>query len=127
MSRKKLITILADISSGSIWDYGERGRPNELEYTAVDEYELKPWLFERAAFHIALKTDLINRAEEEKNWRHVQDHAEHAAWLYRENCKYQYNAIHDSRKFWMEYELRLLHPIFPRLGGFKKLTNMRAS
>ena len=103
------------------WDYGERGRPNELEYAAVDEDDLKLWLFERAVFHIALKMELINRAEEEKNWRYVEDHAEHGAWLYRENRKYQYNAIHDSRKFWMEYELRLLHPVFPKARWIQKV------
>ena len=93
------IVELDDAYFGAPKSNGKRGRPNELEYTAVDEDELKLWLFERAAFHIALKMELINRAEEEKNWRYVQDHAEHGAWLYRENRKFQYNAIHDSREY----------------------------
>lgn len=103
------------------WEYGERGHPNEPAYTAVDEDDLKLWLFERIVFTIALEMELINRSAQEKNWRYVRDHAEQGTWIYRENHQYQYNAIHDARKFRMEYELRLLHLVLPKARWLQKV------
>lgn len=109
------------VSGLQFWAYGERGLSNELMYAATDEDDLRLWLFEQAAFHTAMKMELIIRHAEEKNWRYVHDHAEHGIWIYRENPQYKYNAIHDSRKYWMEYELRLLHSVFSEERWIKKV------
>ena len=108
------------VSGLQVWAYGERG-PDELVYTAADEDDLKLWMFQNAASSIAQRMELAGRAEEEKNWRYVRDHAEHGAWMYRENQQYRYNAIHDSRKYWMEYELRLLYPVFPKARWLQRV------
>lgn len=100
------------ISGLQFWAFGERG-PDKLLYEAKDEDDLKLWMFREAARSIAQRMELIGRAEEENRWRYVQDHVENGTWRYRENQRYHYNAIHDFRKFWMEYELRLLRPVFP--------------
>jgi len=108
------------ISGLQYWAFGERG-PDELIYTAENEDDLKLWMFREAARSIAQRMELTGRAEEENRWRYVRDHAEHGAWMYRENQQYQYNAIHDSRKFWMEYELRLLYPVFPEARWMQRV------
>lgn len=100
------------ISGLQFWAFGERGS-DKLLYEAKDEDDLKLWMFREAACSIAQRMELIGRAEEENRWRYVQDHVENGTWRYRENQRYHYNAIHDFRKFWMEYELRLLRPVFP--------------
>lgn len=100
------------ISGLQFWAFGERG-PDKLLYEAKGEDDLKLWMFREAARSIAQRMELIGRAEEENRWRYVQDHVENGTWRYRENQRYHYNAIHDFRKFWMEYELRLLRPVFP--------------
>ena len=100
------------ISGLQFWAFGERG-PDKLLYEAKDEDDLKLWMSREAARSIAQRMELIGRAEEENRWRYVQDHVENGTWRYRENQRYHYNAIHDFRKFWMEYELRLLRPVFP--------------
>lgn len=100
------------ISGLQFWAFGERG-PDKLLYEAKDEDDLKLWMFREAARSIAQRMELIGRAEEENRWRYVQDHVENGTWRYRENQRYHYNAIYDFRKFWMEYELRLLRPVFP--------------
>lgn len=101
------------ISGLQVWDYSERP-PDDLVYTAADEEDLKLWFFRTAARYIAQNLELMNRDREEKNWRYVPDHVENGVWMYRENKTYQYHAIHDTRKYWMEYELRLLCPVFPK-------------
>lgn len=103
-----------------VWMVGERG-PDKLLYTAADEDDLKLWFFEEAACSIAQKMELMNRAKEERKWRYVEDHVRNGAWMYRENKKYKYNGIHDSRKYWMEYELRLLYRVFPRDRWLQKI------
>lgn len=108
------------VSGLQYWAFGERG-PDELIYTAENEDDLKLWMFQEAARSIAQRMELIGRAEEENRWRYVKDHAEHGAWMYRENQQYQYNAIHDFRKFWMEYELRLLYPVFPEVRWMQRV------
>lgn len=108
------------ISGLQFWALGEHS-PDELLYTAEDEEDLRLWMFQKAACSIAQRMELIHRTEEEKNWRYVRDHAKHGAWMYRENQQYLYNAIHDSRKFWMEYELRLLHPVFAEARWIQKV------
>ena len=100
------------ISGLQFWAFGERG-PDKLLYEAKDEDDLKLWMFREAARSIAQRMELIGRAEEEIRCRYVQDHVENGTWRYRENQRYHYNAIHDFRKSWMEYELRLLRPVFP--------------
>ena len=94
------------------WAYGERG-PDRLEYEGADEEDLRLWLFGQVAREVAQAMELRSRSEEETRWRFVRDHVEQGAWIYRENGQYQYDAICDTRKFWMEYELRLLYPVFP--------------
>lgn len=81
-------------------------------FTASDENELKRWMYSQICKNIALETELRHREEEEKLWRYVQTRAEEGHWLYRENTNYIYNAIHDSRKYWMEYHLSLLRKVF---------------
>lgn len=101
------------ISGWQFWAYGERG-PDRLLYEAADEEDLQLWLFGQAAREIAQKMELRSRAAEEKKWRYVQDHADQGVWFYRENRRYRYNAICDTRKYWMETELRILYPVFPK-------------
>lgn len=101
------------ISGRQFWAYGERG-PDRLLYEAADEEDLQLWLFGQAAREIAQKMELRSRASEEKKWRYVQDHADQGVWFYRENRRYRYNAICDTRKYWMETELRILYPVFPK-------------
>lgn len=108
------------ISGLQFWAFGEHSR-DKLLYTAEDEEDLRLRMFQEAARSIAQRMELIHRTEEEKNWRYIQDHAECGAWMYRENQQYLYNAIHDSRKFWMEYELRLLHPVFSRARWIQRV------
>lgn len=108
------------ISGLQFLSFGERG-PDELLYEAEDEDDLKLWIFQKAASSIAQRMELIGRAEEENRWRYVRDHAEHGDWMYRENQQYFYNAIHDSRKFWMEYELRLLCPVFSKARWIQRV------
>lgn len=100
------------LSGLQFWVYGERG-PDRLEYEGADEEDLRLWLFGQAAREIAQSMELRGRSEEEKRWRFVRDHVEQGAWIYRENGQYEYDAICDTRKYWMEYELRLLYPVFP--------------
>ena len=51
-------------------------------------------------------------------------------WLYRENKDYIYNAIHDSRKYWMEYHLSLLRRVLSeeevsdKIMEYESLINM---
>ena len=103
---KKSLDLGGYVSGLQFWMYGERG-PDYVVFTASDENELKCWMYSQVCKNIALQTELRHRQEEEKLWRYVQTRAEEGHWLYRENKNYIYNAIYDSRKYWMEYHLSL--------------------
>ena len=109
---KKSLNLGGYVSGLQFWTYGERG-PDYVIFTASDENELKRWIYSQVCKNIALQTELRHREEEEKLWRYVRARAEEGHWLYRENKDYIYNAIHDSRKYWMEYHISLLKKVIP--------------
>ena len=104
---RKSLNIGGYVSGLQFWQYGERG-PDTVAFTASDENELKHWIYDQVSINIALSVELNNREGEEKLWRYIRERVEEGHWLYRENEDYIYNAIHDSRKYWMEYHLSLL-------------------
>ena len=109
---KKSLNLGGYVSGLQFWTYGERG-PDYVVFTASDGNELKRWMYSQVCENIALQTELRHREEEEKLWRYVRVRVEEGHWLYRENKDYIYNAIHDSRKYWMEYYLSLLKKVIP--------------
>ena len=104
---RKRLSIGGYVSGLQVWQYGERG-PDTVVFTASNENELRHWIFDKVSKNIAHEVELCNREKEEKLWRYVRERVEEGHWLYRENKDYIYNAIHDDRKYWMEYHLSLL-------------------
>ena len=124
---KKSLNLGGYVSGLQFWTYGERG-PDDVVFTASDGNELKRWMYSQVCRNIALQTELRHREEEEKLWRYVRVRAEEGHWLYRENKDYIYNAIHDSRKYWMEYHLSLLKQVIPeevnhKIAEYESLLN----
>ena len=107
---KKSINLGGYVKGLQFWTYGERG-PDYVLFSAFDENDLKHWIYSQVCKGIAQQTELRHRKEEEKLWRYVHVRAEGGHWLYRENKDYIYNAIHDTRKYWMEYHLSLLKTV----------------
>ena len=117
---RKILSIGGYVSGLQVWQYGERG-PDTVAFTASNENELKHWIFDMVSENIAYEVELYNREKEEKLWRYVQERVEDGHWLYRENKDYIYNAIHDSRKYWMEYHLSLLKNVLSEEEVNKKI------
>lgn len=109
------------VSGLQFWNYGERG-PDTVAFHASDEKELQHWIYDQVSKSIAQRVELQNREEEEKLWRYVRERVEDGHWLYRENKDYIYNAIHDSRKYWMEYHLSLLKRVLSEEEVNNKIT-----
>ena len=84
--------------------------PQRLEYEANSEQDLKNRIFMDISKWISFDVELLNREKEEIKWRYV-DKQINSKWMYKENKNYLYNAIFDSRKYWMEYHLNLLKPV----------------
>ncbi|MBQ7491372.1 MAG: hypothetical protein IJT76_02055 [Clostridia bacterium] len=97
-----------------VMSFGERGRPDRLEYEAADEEDLCLWELDKACSRIAAETELLNRKKNAAKWRYSRDHAENGFWFYIERRSYVYNAIEDTRLAWFELYLALIQPSFPR-------------
>ena len=95
-----------------VWCIGEREDDHVVERFANKE-KLMIWVCEEICWHLSCRWELESRADDEKKWRYVYDHAENGQWFYRENKDYLYNAIHDSRKCSFETELKLLKSMIP--------------
>ena len=95
-----------------VWCVGEREADYVVERFA-DKEKLMTWVCENVCWHISCLWELESRADDERKWRYVQDHAENGIWYYREHKDYLYNAIHDFRKSSFETELKLLKPMVP--------------
>lgn len=95
-----------------VWCVGEREADHVMERFADNE-KLMIWVCENVCWHLSCLWELECRADDEKKWRYVHDHAENGLWYYREHKDYLYNAIHDSRKSSFETELKLLRPMVP--------------
>lgn len=108
---QKSLNIGGYVSGLQFWCYEDRG-PATVAFTAADEDELKRWIYDEVSKNISLNVELNHRKDEEKRWRYVRERAVNGQWMYRENTDYVYNAIHDTRKYWMEYHLLLLTRVF---------------
>ena len=95
-----------------VWCVGDRGDDHVVE-RFVNKEELMVWVCKEICWDISIMWELVDRKEEEKKWRYVQDHAEDGKWFYREHKNYQYNAICDTRKFSFEKALKLLKTMIP--------------
>ena len=95
-----------------VWCIGEREADHVVERFANKE-KLMTWVCENVCWHLSCLWELEGRADDERKWRYVRDHAENGQWYYREHKDYLYNAIHDSRKCSFETELKLLKPMIP--------------
>jgi len=105
-------TCLDFIKGLTYYSDADPGRcPPHIAYQAKDEEDLKHYYFYHVTYSIAGQIELLNREQEEQNWRYVRVKALNNKWMYRENTNYKYNAIYDSRKYWMEYHLNLLKPV----------------
>ena len=93
-----------------VWCIGEREADHVVERFANKE-KMMTWVCENVCWHLSCLWELEGRADDERKWRYVRDHAENGQWYYREHKDYLYNAIHDSRKCSFETELKLLKPM----------------
>lgn len=90
-------------------DYGKI--PPYLAYEAKNENDLKHRYFYNVTASISNKLELFNRKNEEPKWRYIRKFVKKDKYMYCENTNWQYNAIFDSRKYWMEYHLNLLKTV----------------
>ena len=126
---RKSLNLCGYVSGLQFWEQGDRG-PDTVAFTASDENELKHWIYDKVSLNIAFNVELNNRKEEEKLWRYIRERAEKGHWLYKENKDYIYNAIHDPRKYWMEYHLSLLKRVLSeeevnnRITEYESLLNL---
>ena len=95
-----------------VWCVGEREADHVVE-RFTDKEKLTTWVCKNVCWHLSCLWELESRADDEKKWRYVHDHAENGLWFYREHKDYLYNAIHDERKSSFETELKLLKPMVP--------------
>ena len=89
---------------------GERGGPDNLEYEARDEEDLRLWQFNHVCKSLSHALELEHRRENAKKWRFIRIRAENGKWLYAERRNYLYNAIEDTRLAAFELYLRLICP-----------------
>lgn len=123
---QKSFNIGGYVSGLQFWSYEDRG-PAKAVFTASDEDELKRWLYDKVSRNIAYNVELYNRKNEEKRWRYVRKGVEEGHWMYRENTDYDYNAIHDTRKYWMEYHLFLLKRVLTEEEIGRRVADYEAS
>lgn len=95
-----------------VWCVGEREADHVVE-RFTDKEKLTTWVCKNVCWNLSCLWELEGRADDEKKWRYVHDHAENGLWFYREHKDYLYNAIHDERKSSFETELKLLKPMVP--------------
>lgn len=101
-----------DVFSGMYLDglkvmsYGERGNPDEVDYEAKDEEDLRRWQLDRICYH-------VGKIDKSKIWRWYRSHVRNDRWCYIEHRHYDYNAIEDSRLPEFERYLRNLNYAFP--------------
>ena len=95
-----------------VWCIGEREADHVVERFANKE-KLMTWVCKNICWHLSCLWELKGRADDERKWRYVHDHAENGLWYYREHKDYLYDAIHDTRKSSFETELKLLKPMIP--------------
>lgn len=89
-----------------VMSYGERGDPDELDYEAKDEEDLRRWQLDRIC-------DSVGEIDKSKVWRWYRDHVKNDRWYYIEHRNYDYNSIEDDRLPRFERYLRNLKYAFP--------------
>lgn len=89
----------------------ERSNEMDIQYTAHNEQELQLYQFKTVCDRIAYAMELAARKKKVRLWRYERVDVVDGHWRYRENKRYRYNEIFDSRLDWYERYLKLLHPV----------------
>lgn len=71
--------------------------------------DIRWYILEQIVQHVGQNIELRYRKVEEKNWRNLRDYKNSE---FTEQIDWKYNAIHDTRKFWFEYEILALSKVF---------------
>lgn len=91
---------------------GDKGKIS-LSCNSHDIEDMRWFILEKTAREAGQRLELLQREDDKKNWRYLKNWDGNGKRADIEQTGYIYNTVDDTRKFWIEYEIRALSRIFP--------------